>query len=199
MVASAARPTKAAPIRRRLLQTIDRILIHVPILRIQAQIRTGRRAFALKDWLTAAQHYGAALKLSSERATVWVQYGHALKESGDRPGGEKAYYEALKRRPDFADTYVQLGHVTKLMGRTIEAAAHYRRAAQLDPERQDAVRELEWLESQFGGIFSFAFFSLSPGTNMRNPAAARTAELSITFDVTSLVSFFRSARHPTGI
>ncbi len=157
----------------------------------------GRRAFAVKDWVTAAEHYGAALKISPERPTVWVQYGHALKEKGERPKAEKAYYQSLRRRPDFADTYVQLGHVTKLMGRLDEAAAHYRRAVELKPDRLDAVQELEALSV---GILASELYKYSPETKSRNPVrAARAAGLSITFDVTSLVSYFRLARQPTGI
>jgi glycosyltransferase involved in cell wall biosynthesis len=199
MVTTPARRASVVPTASHLLQIIDSLLIYIPGLRVQAQIRTGRRAFAIKDWHTAAEHYGNALAASPGRPTVWVQYGHALKEGGDRPAAEKAYCEALKRRPDFADTYVQLGHVTKLMGRTTEAAAHYKRALKLKPDRVDAARELEWLDAQSGAFLAAEFFKSSPETRVRNRAAASTHTLSISFDVTSLITFFRAARQPTGI
>jgi glycosyltransferase involved in cell wall biosynthesis len=199
MVATPARPAKVTPTLDRLLPIIDPFLVHVPLLGIQAQIRMGRRAFRVKDWPTAATHYGAALKNSPNRPTVWVQYGHALKEKGNRPDAEKAYYEALKRRPDFADTYVQLGHVTKLMGKLEEAAQHYQRALQLKPDRLDAAQELERLSTVAGDMLATEFLKSSSKAHVRNPVAASTQALSIVFDVTSLIQYFRAARQPTGI
>jgi tetratricopeptide (TPR) repeat protein len=175
MVASPTRQAKHKSVFEHLLQSIDGFLLRVPFLGAPSQIRAGRRAFALKDWPTAAEHYKLALDAAPNNPTAWVQYGHALKEKGDRPEAEKAYYESLKLRPDFADTYVQLGHVTKLMGRLEEAAAHYQRALKLKPDRADVVRELEWLDAQFIGLLASDLFKSSPDTGIRNPARGRRA------------------------
>src|SRR5205814_10185361 len=100
------------------------------------------RARDAKDWLSAARLYGEALAASPEPPGIWVQYGHALKESGRRDEAEQAYRRALALSPDEADTYLQLGHVLKLAGRTDEAGECYLRALQLDPHQDHAAREL---------------------------------------------------------
>jgi tetratricopeptide (TPR) repeat protein len=71
-----------------------------------------------------------------------VQLGHALKEQGDRVGGEEAYRRALALADNVADTHLQLGHVLKLQGRTPEAAQAYFKALVLDHEFAYAWMEL---------------------------------------------------------
>jgi glycosyltransferase involved in cell wall biosynthesis/Tfp pilus assembly protein PilF len=91
-------------------------------------------------WQEAAGHYEKALAIQPERAALWVQYGHALKETGDLAAGEHAYRKAIALAPDVADTYLQLGHALKLQGRIAEAAAAYRKAAGLAP----GVADIHW-------------------------------------------------------
>ena len=45
-------------------------------------IRKGDSACATRSWGTAARCYRKALKHNPDVAPIWVQYGHALKESG---------------------------------------------------------------------------------------------------------------------
>ncbi|WP_339915197.1 glycosyltransferase [uncultured Brevundimonas sp.] len=94
------------------------------------------------DWPAAVRAYAAALAVNGDRADLWVQYGHALKESGDLGGALRAYQAALERAPDVADTHLQLGHALKMSGRRDAAAAAYARAAVLDPAHPDPVKEL---------------------------------------------------------
>jgi cytochrome c-type biogenesis protein CcmH/NrfG len=54
------------------------------------------------------------LDRAPQRAPIWVQLGHARKESGDLPAAEAAYRRSLALAPDTADTHLQLGHVLKL-------------------------------------------------------------------------------------
>ena len=54
-------------------------------------IRRGNAARAARSWNAAAGSHRKALKYQPELAPIWVQYGHALKESGNLGGAETAY------------------------------------------------------------------------------------------------------------
>jgi hypothetical protein len=86
--------------------------------------------------------YSALVRKWPLRANIWVQYGHALKESGDYSAAERAYRQAVEIDPKVADTHLQLGHLLKLMGRHNDAARSYLRSTELDPEDQHAQIEL---------------------------------------------------------
>jgi tetratricopeptide (TPR) repeat protein len=101
----------------------------------------------LREWVSAARYYRKALDQQPDNPPIWVQYGHALKESGDLAEAENAYRKSLELDPDAADTHLQLGHALKLQGRRIEAGASYFRALALDPALDHAsfeLRELGW-------------------------------------------------------
>lgn len=98
-----------------------------------------------RDWPAAARHYAAGLRIDPRLAHIWVQFGHALKESNDLVGAERAYRAALAYAPQVADTYLNLGHALKLQGRKQEAAAAYMRALELDGGWAEATRELSGL------------------------------------------------------
>lgn len=68
-------------------------------------IALGDRARDAGAWEAAVLHYRAALSRNPNNAPIWVQYGHALKESGRLTEAEIAYRHAL----DVADTHLQLG------------------------------------------------------------------------------------------
>jgi GT2 family glycosyltransferase/glycosyltransferase involved in cell wall biosynthesis/tetratricopeptide (TPR) repeat protein len=115
------------------------------------------RARNARQWELAARLYRKALDRSPDNPPIWVQYGHALKESGELrdPGklahAEVAYRKALLLDPGAADTYLQLGHVLKLQGKTEEAQAAYLRAFALDPSMPYSLQELRglgWSEAQ---------------------------------------------------
>jgi glycosyltransferase involved in cell wall biosynthesis len=93
-------------------------------------------------WSTAALHYRIALDINPNLAPIWVQYGHALKELGERVEAERAYHRALSIDADVADTYLQLGHVQKLLGRVKEAESSYLQALLIDPTLVFAREEL---------------------------------------------------------
>ena len=85
-----------------------------------------------RDWTTAADAYGAALKIDPSLAAIWVQYGHALKESGQLDAAEKAYRQSIELAADVADTHLQLGHVLKTKGQLHEARTAYEKSVQID-------------------------------------------------------------------
>lgn len=109
------------------------------------------RARDARRWEAAARLYREALDRGPRNAHIWVQYGHALKESGERRDPDKlaraelAYRKALSLDPGVADSHLQLGHVLKLQGKTEEAQASYLRAFALGPSSPDPLHELRRL------------------------------------------------------
>jgi glycosyltransferase involved in cell wall biosynthesis len=111
----------------------------------KASVARGDRARDARDWVTAARYYRKALDQNPDNPPIWVQYGHALKESGNPSEAEGAYRESLELDGKVADTHLQLGHALKIQGRKIEASAAYLRALALDPALEDAAAELKAL------------------------------------------------------
>jgi lipopolysaccharide biosynthesis protein len=119
------------------------------------------RARDARQWELACELYKEALDSNPRNPTIWVQYGHALKEWGELrdPGklaqAETAYRRALALDAGVADTYLQLGHVLKLQGRHEEAKACYLRTFASDPSMRnplDELRSLGWSAAQFGEL-----------------------------------------------
>jgi len=99
--------------------------------------RDGRR------WQEAARLYQEHLDLRPDDAPIWVQLGHALKESGNLGDAETAYKQSLELAPDVADTQLQLGHLYKVSGHFSEALKCYEQAALLNPDLGDAKHEIQ--------------------------------------------------------
>jgi tetratricopeptide (TPR) repeat protein len=119
------------------------------------------RARDAGQWELAAQLYRKALDRNPQDAALWVQYGHALKESGELRDPEKlaeaevCYRRALSYDSSVADTHLQLGHVLKLQSRTKEAEASYLRAVVLDQAMPHPLHELiglGWSEAQIAEL-----------------------------------------------
>src|SRR5947209_3108670 len=75
-----------------------------------------------RDWPVAARYYRQELEQRPINPAIWVQYGHALKESGNRAEAENAYRKSLDLDPNVPDTHLQLGHVLKIQGKRSEAS-----------------------------------------------------------------------------
>ena len=123
-------------------------------------MRGERRQFArdAQQWPRAARFYRKALDRNPKKPPIWVQYGHALKESGDPAAAARAYRAALSYAAGVADTHLQLGHALKLQGKTEEAQAAYLRAFALDPTLPHPGAELSglgWSESQLRELRSW--------------------------------------------
>jgi tetratricopeptide (TPR) repeat protein len=113
------------------------------------------------QWERAAELYREALDRDHRNPPIWVQYGHALKESGELRDPDKlaqaeiAYRRALSLDPGGADTYLQLGHVLKLQGNIEGAQAAYLRAFALSPALPEPLHELGglgWSETQLAEL-----------------------------------------------
>lgn len=102
----------------------------------------GDKARDRRAWQAAADHYEASLALDASRTDLWVQLGHARKESGNLAGAAEAYRHAIDREPGAADTHLQLGHLFKLENRWSDAADAYVEALKRDVSLEDAAVEL---------------------------------------------------------
>ncbi|HJU19187.1 MAG TPA: tetratricopeptide repeat protein [Stellaceae bacterium] len=166
--------------------------------------RLGNRARDLRRWEEAAGHYQKALAIEPERAAIWVQYGHALKEMGDPAAAERAYRRALAVAPDLADTHLQLGHALKLQGRIEEAAAAYLAALALDPKLHFASFELFNLAWNLGKLSGSLLRRVQETVRQKHSwnksgnVLGNSGEM-IIFDVSDLIHYFLRARVPTGI
>jgi FkbM family methyltransferase len=115
------------------------------------------RALNERQWQLAARCYADVLEQWPNNAAVWVQFGHAVKESGKVAEAEAAYRQAIQLDPAVADPHLQLGHALKLQGRTGEAAEAYAAALRLDPKLQHAADELialGWTQGEVGSAQS---------------------------------------------
>lgn len=99
------------------------------------------RASKARDWPRAVRLYRKALRRAPEAAEVWVQYGHALTETGDVAGAEAAYRRAVALAPEMAERHLFLGHALARQGRMEEARTVLLRAEQLDPDLLRRKRE----------------------------------------------------------
>jgi Flp pilus assembly protein TadD len=108
----------------------------------ETALALANRARDVGDWALAVRHYREVLAREPGNPRIWVQYGHALKESGNIADAEQAYRKSLELDGGIADTHLQLGHVLKLQGRKEDAAAAYFRALALERPLSPAVGEL---------------------------------------------------------
>jgi hypothetical protein len=106
------------------------------------KILRAERAQEARRWELAARHYRHALADMPNVPEMWVQYGHALKESGNVAEAETAYRKSIDLDPDSADAHLQLGHALKLQGRIDEAVGAYFCSLALDPAPRHPWDEL---------------------------------------------------------
>jgi glycosyltransferase involved in cell wall biosynthesis len=115
----------------------------VPVTAAVHRLLTAANAArARSDWHSAAKHYGSALEQDPDLAHIWIQLGHAQKESGDLAAAETAYRRAERLQPTSADPLLHLGHLSKLRGDMAGAARGYLAAARLAPNEVGVVSEL---------------------------------------------------------
>lgn len=145
-------------------------------------LREADRLRDARQWAAAARAYAAWLAQHPQDWPIWVQRGHALKESGDLAGALAAYRRAEAGMPRDADLQVQIGHALKLSGALSGAREAYAAALELDPASDAAWREVAAL--------------LEPPADTEDTAGQG---LALTFDLSDLLSWFGTRRAPTGI
>lgn len=139
-----------------------------------------------RRWAQAAGLYEQYLAQRPQEAPIWVQLGHALKESGDLAAAESAYRESLSLAPETADTQLQLGHLYKRMRNFPGALTAYREAVRLDGTLTDARRELANL-----GLSARSTFAAPADGAARGPATF--------LDLSDLFFYLRHHKTVSGI
>jgi glycosyltransferase involved in cell wall biosynthesis len=167
---------------------------------VNGYISIADRCRDARNWDGARSNYEEALALNPSLQPIWIQLGHARKESGDLAAAEEAYREALKLKPGDADVYLQLGHLYKIRNQMGMALESYMKAQELDPLLGDARAEVDRLRERVTQDQKTTR-SKTPSAS-RYPRGAKAGDsrlLNIVFDVSDLMHYFRNARLPTGI
>jgi len=174
------------------------------------------QARALGDWAAAAGHYATALRRNPNQGPIWIQHGHALKESGRVADAERSYRQAISCNPDDPDGHLHLGHALKLQGRREAAISAYLRATALgaSEDAAEGLRALGWTGAEIVNL-RYAMASHAPAVMFRasvvddDPGAAAqfaydpsvyTAnaharrELS-EFQISAVIPLYNGARH----
>lgn len=113
-------------------------------LKARRALEAGDAARDVRDWQAAALAYRRYLGTVPDDAGIWVQLGHALKESGAIAEAETAYRAALDVRADDVDACLHLSHLLRASGRQDEASAFCRDAADRAPaSHPDAQAEIQ--------------------------------------------------------
>lgn len=99
--------------------------------------QAGDRARDIRDWATAILAYSRYLAYHPEDWAIRVQFGHALKESGNMAEAEKAYRHAVSLAPNEPDPVLQLGYLMQITGRYEDAATQFGRGLALGSDRAD--------------------------------------------------------------
>jgi FkbM family methyltransferase len=75
-----------------------------------------RRAAAARQWTVAAETFATVLRERSDVPFIWVEYGHALKESGALAEAVLAYRKVLLLMPDHPDIETHLADLLRRTG-----------------------------------------------------------------------------------
>lgn len=102
-----------------------------------------------RDWATAAYYYSQAVDQQPGRIGLFVQLGHAYKESGDYEAALEAYRHFLEEEPDDADIHLQLGHLYNRMNDLEAALEWYDRAHRLAPNDAETAQHAETARRRF--------------------------------------------------
>lgn len=104
-------------------------------------------ARARQDWNVDLYYRRLICEKNPESAGAWLQYGHSLKETGFYVRSEAAYNRALALKPLDAEVILQLGHLSKIMGRMRAAKAFFKEAERLShPDKEGIAFELGLLK-----------------------------------------------------
>lgn len=119
----------------------------------------------------ALAEFESAVALRPRDYVLWLQLGRAREEAGDAEGALLALGEALRLAPFYSAPRWQYGNVLYRRGRTDEAFAEMRRAAESNPSLYPALADLAW--GTYGGDASAVERAASPRNGAEQLALAR--------------------------
>ncbi len=97
-------------------------------------LRQAEQARDRGDWAKAAQAYRRAMEWKPNRADVWLQLGHACKESRQFPDALAAYLRSRALEPG-PEADLQIGHLLKITSNLHGALHHYMQSAAAEDSR----------------------------------------------------------------
>ena len=102
--------------------------------------------------MEAIEAYNTYLAHRPGAASIWMQLGHCLKESGNTPEAEKAYLKALELEPENPDTLLHVGRIKLSLNDPASAQQYFERAAAVASPSSAAREELKalWLSRGAG-------------------------------------------------
>lgn len=172
-------PAQPAPRRKRLRQKLTRF---------QRALGRADRFRDRKQWAAAAFAYERALAIEPDHAGIWVQHGHAVKESGRTHDALASYERASAMDRESVDAALQLGYCLQRAGLDREAAAEYLRALKLDPAATTY------------GLTLGSLAPLNSGSQMAEALGRPPAKPGrIYLDLLDMIEYFSGGRRPTGI
>ena len=112
--------------------------------------RLGDRSLLPEQMPAAVAGYERAAALSPNDYRLWVELGRARSSAGDGVGAERALRRAIELAPSYPGPHWYLGNILLREGRTEEAFAELRRAADADPATyRPQIFNMAW--GAFGG------------------------------------------------
>lgn len=97
---------------------------------VRSRLRTdGDKARNRGAWAEAIEHYRTYLLLVPRDTRIWVQLGHALKESGQRNEALEAYRKAWELQPSDPDVLLHFAHALLAQGDVQNGRQHLRDSA----------------------------------------------------------------------
>lgn len=192
----------------------------------QRAIRRADLARDQRKWSRAAEQYRLALEEEEPQPHIWLQLGHVLKEDGRLTEALQAYQQATILCPTDADAHLHLAHLYKRLGYIDPSITHFLHSMHYGTDRKSEERELLDLlarqverghyikvteavealdllppgdEAPILGKLRDILAHDTPQAPTAEPQAGASQELSMVFDVSDLIGFWRSARLPTGI
>ena len=102
------------------------------VLSPQALLRAADAARDRGDWVPAAKLYSRYLRRNTADARIWIQAGHAEKESGNLKAARDAYQRGHLLLPDDPDANLQLGRLLRHLGE-YQAALRCHQVALIGP------------------------------------------------------------------
>jgi hypothetical protein len=98
----------------------------------------------LKMFPEANQSFEHSVSLRSQDDRLWIQLGSTREEAGDNEGALAALNEAVRLAPYYAHPHWQRGNLLLRLGRTGEAFADLRQAANSNPKYFPNLIDLAW-------------------------------------------------------
>ena len=104
-----------------------------------------RRSFLPEELVEALRQYEEAARLSPNDYRLWLELGRVRGQTGDYAGGEQALRRAVELAPFYSSPRWHLGNLLLRAGRTDDAFAELRRAADAHPfDLRPQVFNLAW-------------------------------------------------------